>query len=89
MYILQHIANERDQFMVTIKKKNLSKYVYYLNKIKSNLKDIEECKKLQEISNEKSDISNAFNIIVYQFELEILKFNNYILTKRIEKYIKR
>ena len=43
--------------MVTIKKKNLSKYVYYLNKIKSNLKDIEECKKLQEINNEKSDIS--------------------------------
>lgn len=75
--------------MVTIKKKNLSKYVYYLNKIKSNLKDIEECKKLQEINNEKSDISNAFNIIVYQFELGILKFNNYILTKRIEKYIKR
>lgn len=61
----------------------------YLNKIKSNLKDIEECKKLQEINNEKSDISNAFNIIVYQFELEILKFNNCILTKRIEKYIKR
>lgn len=89
MYILQHIANERDQFMVTIKKKNLSKYVYYLNKIKSNLKDIEECKKFQEINNEKSDISNAFNIIVYQFELEILKFNNYILTKRIEKYIKK
>lgn len=75
--------------MVTIKKKNLSKYVYYLNKIKSNLKDIEECKKLQEINNEKSDISNAFNIIVYQFELKILKFNNCILTKRIEKYIKR
>ena len=51
--------------MVTIKQKNLSKYVYYLNKKKSNLKDIEECKKFQEINNEKSDISNAFNIIVY------------------------
>lgn len=75
--------------MVIINKKNLSKYVYCLNKIKSNLKDIEECKKMQEINNEKSDISNAFNIIVYQFESEILKFNNYILTKRIKKYIKR
>lgn len=44
-----------------------------------------ECKKMKNIDLNKSDISNAFNIVIYDIEYEILKFNCSNLTNKAYK----
>lgn len=66
-------------------KRNLLKYKKYLIKIQKLLQDMSECKKMKNIDLNKSDISNAFNIVIYDIEYEILKFNCSNLTNKAYK----
>lgn len=66
-------------------KRNLLKYKKYLIKIKKLLQDMSKCKKMKNIDLNKSDISNAFNIVIYDIEYEILKFNCSNLTNKAYK----